>query len=166
MQSPMIEKPVKKEIKTPTQVLELVRESKLDMVDFKFTDLPGTLQHISIPATKLEESTFANGQGFYGSSIRGFQEFNESDMLLIPDAATAFLDPIYEVPTVSLICDIRDPVTRERYWRDPRYIAQKAEEYLRANGIADTAYYGPEAEFFIFDSIRFDQNTHSQLITL
>jgi glutamine synthetase len=151
----------KRETKSAVEVVELCRQNKLDIVDFKFTDLPGTLQHFSIPAKELDEQVFFEGAGFDGSSIRGFQTINESDMLLVPDAATAFIDPIYRVPTLSLICDIKDPITRERYWRDPRYIAQKAEAYLRATGIADTAYFGPEAEFFIFDSVSFDQNQHS-----
>ena len=150
-----------KTIKTPAEVLDLVREKKLDIVDLKFTDLPGTLQHFSIPAGELDESIFRDGIGFDGSSIRGFQAIHESDMLLVPDPTTAHVDAICRVPTLSLVCDVRDPLTREKYWRDPRYIAQKAEAHLLSTGLADTAYFGPEAEFFIFDNVRFDQNQHS-----
>ena len=150
-----------KTIKTPAEVLDLVREKKLDIVDLKFTDLPGTLQHFSIPAGELDESIFRDGIGFDGSSIRGFQAIHESDMLLVPDPTTAHVDVICRVPTLSIVCDVRDPLTREKYWRDPRYIAQKAEAHLLSTGLADTAYFGPEAEFFIFDNVRFDQNQHS-----
>ncbi|GFP40185.1 type I glutamate--ammonia ligase [Candidatus Hakubella thermalkaliphila] len=142
------------------EVIELCEEKDLKIVDLKFTDLPGLLQHFSIPATELGESLFEKGAGFDGSSIRGFQEIHESDMLLLPDPETAIVDPICKVPTLSLICNVRDPVTGESYSRDPRYVAQKAEAYLRSTGIADASYWGPEAEFFVFDSIRFDQNQH------
>jgi glutamine synthetase len=152
---------VLKTAKSPAEVLDLVREKKLEIVDLKFTDLPGTLQHFSVPAKELDESIFREGIGFDGSSIRGFQAIHESDMLLVPDPATAHVDAICRVPTLSLVCDVRDPVTREEYWRDPRHIAQKAEAYLLSTGLADTSYFGPEAEFFIFDNVRFDQNQHS-----
>jgi glutamine synthetase len=142
------------------QVLELIRERNIQVVDVKFCDLPGTWQHFSIPAATLDEGVFKEGLGFDGSSIRGFQTINESDMLLVPDPASAFVDPVLSVPTLSLICDIYDPVTLEPYSRDPRFIAFKAEEYLRTTGIATTSYWGPEAEFFIFNSVRFDQNAH------
>ncbi|GBD12877.1 Glutamine synthetase [bacterium HR24] len=146
--------------RSPGEVIALCRERGIQIVDLKFTDLPGTLQHFSIPARALDEGVFRDGIGFDGSSIRGFQHIQESDMLLVPDPSSAFVDPIYRVPTLSVICDVRDPVTGERYWRDPRYVAQKAEAYLRESGIADTAYFGPEVEFFIFDSVRYDQNEH------
>jgi glutamine synthetase len=142
------------------RVLDLVRDRKLQIVDVKFCDLPGTWQHFSIPAGALEEDIFRDGLGFDGSSIRGFQAINESDMLLLPDPASAFVDPVLEVPTLSLTCDIYDPITLEPYSRDPRFIAFKAEEYLKTTGIATTSCWGPEAEFFIFDSVRFDQNAH------
>ena len=142
------------------KVLDLVRDRKLQVVDVKFCDLPGTWQHFSIPASALDEDVFREGLGFDGSSIRGFQAINESDMLLLPDPASAFVDPVLEVPTLSLTCDIYDPVTLEPYSRDPRFIAFKAEEYLKTTGIATTSYWGPEAEFFIFNSVRFDQNAH------
>ena len=130
------------------------------MVDLRFTDLLGTSQHFTIPAALLDEAMFANGTGFDGSSIRGFQTIDESDMLVVPDPAGAFVDPVLEVPTLAVICDIRDPVTGQPYSRDPRYVARKAEEYLKSTGIADESYWGPEAEFFIFDSARFDYKTN------
>ncbi len=142
------------------RVLELIKEKKIAVVDVKFCDLPGTWQHFSIPASTLDEGMFREGLGFDGSSIRGFQAINESDMLLLPDASTAFVDPVLSVPTLSLTCDIYDPVTLEPYTRDPRFIAFKAEEYLKTTGIATTSCWGPEAEFFIFNSVRFDQNAN------
>ncbi len=142
------------------RVLELIRERGVEVVDVKFCDLPGTWQHFSIPAAALDKDVFKDGLGFDGSSIRGFQAINESDMLLMPDPSTAFVDPVLQVPTLSLTCDIYDPVTLEPYSRDPRFIAFKAEEYLRTTAIATTSYWGPEAEFFIFNSVRFDQNAH------
>ena len=142
------------------RVLELIREKKIQVVDVKFCDLPGSWQHFSIPAATLDESMVREGLGFDGSSIRGFQAIHESDMLLLPDLSTAFVDPVLSVPTLSLTCDIYDPLTLEPYSRDPRFIAFKAEEYLKTTGIATTSYWGPEAEFFIFNSVRFDQNAH------
>jgi glutamine synthetase len=129
-------------------------------VDVRFTDLPGTWQHFSIPVGELTEDVFEDGLGFDGSSIRGFQAINESDMLLMPDPASAFVDPCLKVPTLVLVCDVKDPVTGERYTRDPRFIAQKAEQFLVKSGVATTSYWGPEAEFYIFNSVRFDQNAH------
>ncbi len=145
----------------PQDVLKMVRENNVEMVDLRFMDFPGLMQHFGIPAEKLEETLFEEGVGFDGSSIRGWQAIHESDMLVIPDPATAYIDPFYRATTLVLQCDIADPITRERYSRCPRYIAQKAENYLKSTGIADTASFGPEAEFFIFDDIRFDQNQHS-----
>jgi glutamine synthetase len=142
------------------RVLELIREKKIQVVDVKFCDLPGTWQHFSIPAATLDEAMVREGLGFDGSSIRGFQAINESDMLLMPDVSTAFVDPVLSVPTLSLICDVYDPVTQEPYTRDPRFVASKAEKYLKATGIATTSYWGPEAEFYIFNSVRFDQNAY------
>ena len=136
-------------------VLELVKKNKVEIVDFKFVDMPGLWHHFSIPSIELTDDLFENGIGFDGSSIRGFQAINESDMLLFPDAESAMLDPFTEHVTLSLICNIKDPLTREPYSRDPRYITQKAENYLKTTGLADTSYWGPEIEFFIFDSIRF-----------
>jgi glutamine synthetase len=140
------------------KLLDLIRQKGIQVVDVKFCDLPGTWQHFSIPASALDESVFKEGLGFDGSSIRGFQAINESDMLLLPDVSTAFVDPVLSVPTLSLTCDIYDPITLEPYSRDPRFIAFKAEEYLKTSGIATTSCWGPEAEFFIFNSVRFDQN--------
>jgi glutamine synthetase len=141
-------------------LLELIRQRNLQVVDVKFCDLPGTWQHFSIPASALDEAMIREGLGYDGSSIRGFQAINESDMLLLPDVSTAFVDPVLEVPTLSLTCDVYDPLTLEPYSRDPRFIAFKAEEYLRTTAIATTSYWGPEAEFFIFDSVRFDQTAN------
>lgn len=138
--------------------LDLVKKNKVEIVDFKFIDVPGLWQHFSIPAGELTAELFEEGIGFDGSSIRGFQSINESDMLLIPDADTAVMDPFTEHPTLSLVCNVIDAVTRESYSRDPRYVAQKAEKYLKSSGIADISYWGPEIEFFIFDNIRFDQS--------
>ncbi len=145
---------------TPKDVLAMIKEHDIKMVDVRFTDIPGTWQHFSLPASVLTEDDFVNGIGFDGSSIRGFQAINESDMLVVPDPDTAFIDPMLKIPTLALICDIRDPITGESYTRDPRFIARKAEEYLRTTGIADTAYFGPEAEFFLFSDVRFDQGSH------
>jgi glutamine synthetase len=142
------------------QVISEAKKQGVKMIDLRFTDLPGTWQHFSIPVKELTEEIFSEGIGFDGSSIRGFQKIHESDMLLFPDPTSAFVDPCLEVPTMALICDVRDPLTREQYSRDPRHIAQKAERHLRETGIADTCYIGPEAEFYIFNSVRFDQNAH------
>src|ERR1035437_9252762 len=145
---------------SPKDVIKNAKDLGAKMVDFRFTDLPGTWQHFSVPVSELTESVFSDGIGFDGSSIRGFQKIHESDMLLFPDPARSFLDPVLEVPTLVVVCDIADPLTRKPYSRDPRYVARKAEEYLRQSGIAETSYWGPEAEFYIFNSIRYDQNTH------
>ncbi len=145
---------------SPADVIRRAKEAGVQVVDVKFTDLPGTWQHFSVPLKELTESVFAEGLGFDGSSIRGFQAINESDMLLLPDPASAFVDPCLQVPTLSLTCDVVDPVTGEPYTRDPRYVARKAEAFVKKSGVATTAYYGPEAEFYIFNSVRFDQNAH------
>jgi glutamine synthetase len=141
--------------------MKLARDNGVKMVDFKFTDLPGTWQHFAIPFSQFEEDIFSEGLGFDGSSIRGFQEINESDMLVMPDPATAHIDPFFAVPTLSLICDIADPLSKRPYSRDPRHIARKAEQLLKQSGIADTAYFGPEAEFFVFDDVRFESSPNS-----
>jgi glutamine synthetase len=146
---------------TPKEILALCREKSVRAVDLRFMDFIGTWQHTTIPVSRLAEDTFLDGQGFDGSSIRGWQQINESDMLLVPDPTTAFIDPFTELATLVLICNVQDPLTREDYSRDPRNIARKADAYLKQTGIADTAFFGPEAEFFIFDDIRFDQNAHS-----
>src|SRR6058998_1170053 len=138
-------------------VLKLAKETATKIVDLRFVDLPGTWQHFSIPVEELSEGLFSDGIGFDGSSIRGFQNIHESDMLLLPDASAAFIDPILEVKTLDIICDVIDPLTRKPYSRDPRYVGRKAEEYLPTTGIADISYWGPEIEFYIFNSLRFDQ---------
>lgn len=147
-----------KESEGVDDIIGLCKQKGIRMVDLKFTDIPGIMQHFSLPVHYLDEDLFKEGLGFDGSSIRGFQTIHESDMVLMPDVSTAIVDPVCKVPTLSIMCNLRDPLTKERYWRDPRYVAEKAEQYLISSGIADTAYFGPEAEFFIFDSIRFDQN--------
>ncbi len=141
---------------TPKEVLAFAEEQGAKMVDFKFLDFIGTWQHFSVPITELDEGSFEDGYGFDGSSIRGWQPINASDMLIIPDPTTTMMDPFMAVPTLTLICNIVDPVTKEKYTRDPRHIAQKAEAYLKFTGVGDQAFFGPEAEFFIFDDVRFD----------
>ncbi|HZN10848.1 MAG TPA: glutamine synthetase beta-grasp domain-containing protein, partial [Blastocatellia bacterium] len=143
---------------TPKDVIKLAEEKGAKIVDLRFVDLPGQWQHFSIPVNDLEESLFAEGIGFDGSSIRGFQAIDESDMLLFPDPTTAVMDPFTAHPTMVLICDVKDPVTGENYTRDPRYVAKKAEAYVKKIGLADTVYIGPELEFFFLDQIRFDQS--------
>jgi len=145
--------------KTAKDVVKMGQEAK--MVDFRFTDLPGQWQHYTIPAHRLTEDLFESGIGFDGSSIRGFQEIHESDMLLMLDPNTAFVDPVFEVPTLVITCDVYDPVTRQPYPRDPRYVARKSEAYLKQTGIADTSFWGPEAEFFLFNDVRYGGGANS-----
>ena len=135
------------------KVLDFVKKKKIKFVDFKFMDFPGQWQHFTVPVSEFDANSFVDGYGFDGSSIRGWKEINNSDMLIIPDANTMFVDPFVKEPTISLICDIHEPATTERYSRCPRNIAQKAEAYLKLTGIADTIYFGPEAEFFVFDDV-------------
>jgi len=145
------------------KVFELIKAKHIQIIDLKFNDLPGLWQHFSMPVTELTEmddltkTIWEEGVGFDGSSIRGFQKIQESDMILLPDPSTARLDPACQIPTLSIICDIYDPLTKQPYNRDPRYIAKKAEQYLRTSGIADISFWGPELEFFVFDDVRFDQ---------
>jgi len=143
------------------QVLALARSSGVKMVDLRFVDLLGIWQHFTLPVQELSETLFTEGAFFDGSSVKGFQAINESDMLLIPDASTAVVDPVLRVPTLSITCSVVDPFTKEPYSRDPRNIARKAEAHLANSGIATTSYFGPEAEFYIFNSLRFDGNSHS-----
>lgn len=145
---------------TPKQVVEFAKENGALMVDYKFMDFVGTWQHVSVPMTELDEDTFEEGQGFDGSSIRGWQPIHASDMILLPDPTSAKMDPFVAVPTLSLICNVFDPITKEDYTRDPRNIARKAEAYLKSTGLGDTAFFGPEAEFFIFDEVRFDSSAN------
>jgi glutamine synthetase len=143
---------------TVKDVLEMGKSVK--MVDIRFIDLPGTWQHFTIPVRRMDEELFSEGLPFDGSSIRGFQEIHESDMLLLPDPESAFIDPVAQIPTLVLTCNVHDPITLQPYSRDPRYVAKKAEAYLKQTGIADTAFFGPEAEFFIFDNVRYASNTN------
>ena len=147
--------------KTPSEVMALCREKDVKAVDLRFIDFPGLWQHFTIPVDKLEESVFEAGLGFDGSSIRGWQTINESDMLVVPEAETAFIDPFTAIPTIAIICNIQDPITREDYSRDPRNIAKKSIHYLQNTGVADTCFIGPEAEFFIFDDVHFDQTANA-----
>lgn len=147
--------------KTATDVLSLVADEGYEFIDLRFCDLPGQVQHFTVPVKQLTEDSFEDGFGFDGSSIRGFQEIQESDMILIPDPNTAVDDVFRDRKTLILYCFVNDPITGIPYDRDPRYIAKKAEEYLQSTGLADTSYWGPEAEFYIFDDVRFGQNQHS-----
>jgi glutamine synthetase len=142
---------------TAEDVLSSIKSKDIRMIDLRFTDLPGTWQHFSVPPSAVDEDTMNDGIGFDGSSIRGFQEIQESDMLVVPDPTTAFVDPFTTAATLVLICNIRDPVTGQSYSRDARYIAQKAEAHLKGTGVADTANFGPEAEFFVFNEVRYGQ---------
>ena len=144
----------------PADVIRDAQERGIKIVDLRFTDLFGSWQHFSVPVGELTEGLFKEGIGFDGSSIRGFQKIFESDMLLFPDPTRTFVDTTLEIPTMAIVCDIKDPLTLENYSRDPRFVAHKAEEYLLSTGIADTSFWGPELEFYIFNSVRYDQNTH------
>jgi len=146
---------------TAKEVLDFAKKNKAVMVDLKFVDFPGTWQHFTIPIEELTDTVFTEGSGFDGSSIRGWQAIQNSDMMVVPDPDTAVMDPFTNVPTLSMICNVVDPITRENYSRDPRNVAQKAEKYLKQTKIGDISYWGPEAEFFIFDHARYDQDSHS-----
>ncbi len=148
------------DVKTPADVVAMMKSEGVQMVDLRFMDFPGIWQHFSVPAREIDEDAFVEGLGFDGSSIRGWQAINESDMLVKPVADSAFIDPFMAAKTLVLTCNIADPITGEDYTRDPRNIARKAEAYLQSSGVGDVVYFGPEAEFFIFDDIRFDQNEH------
>lgn len=145
---------------TPKEVIDFAKKNNTEVVDLKFMDLLGTWQHFTVPISEMVEHLFEEGLGFDGSSIRGWQAINASDMLVIPDATTGVVDPFPKVPTLSLICNIVDPITKERYSRDPRNIALKAEAYLKSTGIGDAAYFGPEPEFFIFDDVRYESDVN------
>jgi glutamine synthetase len=146
---------------TANEVLGLIEEKQIKIVDLRFTDFPGTWQHFSVPISELTLESFTDGFGFDGSSIRGWQPINMSDMLVVPDPTTAKVDPFLRIPTLAITCDVKDPITGAPYGRDPRGIARKATKYLKGTGIADTAFFGPEAEFFIFDDVRYDQTANS-----
>lgn len=151
---------------TPKQVMDFVKEKNIQMVDYKFLDFVGIWQHVSVPICEFSEETFEEGLGFDGSSIRGWQPIHNSDMAIIPDPSSARLDPFIKVPTLSLICNIYDPITKEGYSRDPRFIAQKAEAYLKSTGIGDTANFGPEPEFFIFDDVRYNSTCNESFYSV
>ena len=146
---------------TAKEVLELAKKHKAVMVDLKFVDFPGTWQHFTIPIEELTDNVFTEGSGFDGSSIRGWQAINNSDMMVVPDPTTAVMDPFTSAPTISMICNVVDLISRENYSRDPRHVSQKAEKYLKSTKIGDVSYWGPEAEFFIFDNARYDQTSNS-----
>lgn len=146
---------------TPREVLDFAKKNKVEIVDLRFVDLLGTWQHFSLPMSELTLDLFKDGSGFDGSSIRGWKMIQNSDMLVIPDPNTARLDPFTEIPTLLMICNVEDPITRSVYERDPRGVAQRAEQYLKSTKIGDVSYWGPEAEFFIFDHASYDQNAHS-----
>jgi len=144
--------------RTPAEVMAFARENDCEILDLRFADLPGIWQHVSYPIGMLDEESFEDGFGFDGSSIRGWQAISESDMLIVPDPDTAFVDPFNQVPTLCVVCNILDPITKQHYERDPRWIAQKAEKYLQYTGTGDTAYFGAEAEFFLFDNVSYDSS--------
>src|SRR3989475_5166058 len=146
---------------TPTEVIAFAKNKGARILDLRFMDFPGLWQHLSVPIGELSEELFTDGHGFDGSSIRGWQAINASDMLIIPDPDSARIDPFLKDSTLVMICDVVDPITRENYSRDPRNIAKKAEAYLRTSGVADVANFGPEAEFFVFDEIRFARTENS-----
>ena len=152
--------------KTPADVIQSIKEHGIQMVDVRLTDVPGTWQHISYPAAMFEQDQIEEGLGFDGSSVRGFKTIESSDMLLMPDPTSAFIDPFYQHKTLVMIADVVDPVTGEFYERDPRGIAKKAEAYLKSSGIGDTAYFGPEAEFFVFDNVQFGQDINSAMYSV
>jgi glutamine synthetase len=145
---------------TAQDVVAYIKDHGIKMVDLKFVDVPGVWQHTTVPAGQFDEKTFKRGIGFDGSSIRGFQAIEESDMLLMPDPATAHPDPFTEIPTLSIICNVNDPIAGKPYTRDARYVAQKAEEHLKQSGVGDVSYWGPEAEFFIFSNVQYEVLPH------
>ena len=151
---------MKLECKTFNELSKSVNDLDIKMIDLRFTDIPGTTQHFTIPTKFLTEDVFQEGLGFDGSSVRGFQEIQESDMNVVPDIGTAYLDPFLSEKTLVLHCDIRDPISGDNYSRDPRYIAKKAESYLKSSGIADSSYFGPEAEFFLFNNVQYDSGSN------
>ncbi|MDP2302890.1 MAG: type I glutamate--ammonia ligase [Ignavibacteria bacterium] len=150
-----------KSVSSIDKVLKFIKENKVQFVDMKFMDFPGQWQHFTVPVSQFSASSFEDGFGFDGSSMRGWKAINESDMLIIPDPDTMFMDPFITAPTLSIICDVYEPATKEKYSRCPRNIAQKAEAFLKSTGLADTVYFGPEAEFFVFDDVRFDSQANS-----
>ena len=155
-----MEKIMKFNCSTPSELLKEIKDLDVKMVDMRFTDMPGTTHHFTIPIKFLNEDIFEDGLGFDGSSVRGFQAIENSDMIVIPDVTTAYIDPFFSEKTIVFYCDIKDPITKESYTRDPRNIAKKAEGYLKTSGIGDTAFFGPEAEFFIFNDVKYDSGSN------
>ena len=151
---------------TPREVVEFAKENNVQMVDYKFLDFVGVWQHFSTPVSEFGEEIFEEGLGFDGSSIRGWQPIHNSDMTIMPDSTTAKIDPFIQVPTLSLICNIYDPISKEGYTRDPRFIAKKAEAYLKSTGIAATAYIGPEPELFVFDDARYSSSCNESFYSV
>jgi len=145
---------------TPKELLSEIKDLDIKIVDLRFTDMLGTTHHISIPIRFLDENLFTNGVGFDGSSVRGFQSIEKSDMTMVPDVTTGYIDPFYSEKTIAFYCNVVDPVTYESYSRDPRFVAMKAQKYLKSSGMGDTAYFGPEAEFFIFNDIKYDSGSN------
>src|ERR1700756_4297085 len=151
---------------TPNDVLKLIKEKQVKFADLRFTDTRGKEQHVTIPARLVDEDLFRDGKMFDGSSIAGWKGINESDMILMPDAATPVIDPFFEEPTVDIRCDVIEPATMQGYERDPRSLAKRAEAYLKSTGIADSALFGPENEFFIFDSVRFGNEINGSFYSI
>ena len=147
-------------VRTPREVLAFLREREVKAVDLRFMDFPGLWKHFTVPAGVLDENVFEDGIGFDGSSIRGWMPINESDMLLVPQPDTLFIDPFCRDTTLAMICNIQDPVTKEDYSKDPRNVARKAVNYMKSTGTADNAVFGPSLEFFVFDDVKFDQTSH------
>ncbi|MGL5510142.1 MAG: glutamine synthetase beta-grasp domain-containing protein, partial [Microcoleaceae cyanobacterium] len=143
--------------KTAADVLNWIEKDNIELIDLKFIDMPGIWQHLTLHRSQIDESSFTDGVAFDGSSIRGWKSINESDMTMVLDPTTAWIDPFMEIPTLSVICSIKEPRTGQPYNRCPRVIAQKAVDYLKSTGLGDTAFFGPEAEFFIFEDVRFEQ---------
>src|SRR5262249_35206489 len=146
---------------TPREVLAFLREREVKAVDLRFMDFPGQWKHVTIPAEALDDHAFEDGIGFDGSSLRGWMAINESDMLLVPQPDTLFIDPFRRDVTLAMICNIQDPLTKEDYPRDPRNVARKAVNYMKQTGTADAAFFGPAVDFFVFDDVKFDQTAHS-----
>ncbi|HUR54696.1 MAG TPA: type I glutamate--ammonia ligase [Gemmataceae bacterium] len=147
--------------RTPREVLALIREREVKAIDLRFMDFPGLWKHFTVPAEVMDENVFEDGIGFDGSGLRGWQAINESDMLLLPQADTLFIDPFCKDVTLAMLCNIQDPLTKEDYTRDPRNVARKAVNYMKSTGVADAAAFGPSLEFFVFDDVKFDQTSHS-----
>ncbi|MBF0235264.1 MAG: glutamine synthetase beta-grasp domain-containing protein, partial [Desulfamplus sp.] len=150
----------------PKEIVAKIKEENIRMIDIRYMDFPGTWQHFSVPACEVTESSFEDGFGFDGSSMRAWQNIDNSDMIVIPDSTTAKMDPFFAQPTLVLIGDVKDPITGESYSRDPRYIARKVEQYVKSTGLGDTIFVGPEPEFFIFNNVRYGCESNSAFYEL